>query len=94
MSITLKLPLSFAVITRGKFSFEAVGETDEDCLNNLTALLPGIKEELFYPVREGSSALRGNLRPNVSIMLNGADGRSLKRKVQEGDVLEIKFGAN
>jgi len=94
VSITLKLPRSFAGITRGKFSFDAVGETEEDCLNNLTALLPRIKEELFYPVQEGSSALHGNLRPNVSIMLNHFDGRSLTRKVQDGDVLEIKVGAS
>jgi len=55
MSVTLKLPRSFSGMTKGKFAFETVGETVEDCLNHLATLLPRIKEALFYPVQDGSS---------------------------------------
>jgi molybdopterin converting factor small subunit len=92
MSIRIRLPKSMTGMASGKTELEVKGTTVGECLDQLTALLPRVKEELFYGDGSAAGARSGKLRSTVRVKLNRAmvEG-GLPTPVRDGDELEIKL---
>jgi len=84
MPIKVKIPTPLRGITKGTPEVEVTGSNLRDCLADLEAQFPGMKERLFDE--------EGELRRFVNIYLNEEDVRFLQgldTPVKEGDDLSI-----
>jgi hypothetical protein len=88
MTIRLYLPDSLSRIARGKTCHEVKGQTLGECLNNLVAQLPAIKNALFYDT--------GGLLPYIKLLVDdgGADVEGLTRRVKDGAQIFVKTNAH
>ncbi len=88
MSIRLYLPDSLSRIAKCKTCHEVKGLTLGECLNNLVAQLPAIKNALFYETC--------GLLPYVKLLVDdgSADVEGLKRRVKDGAQIFIKTNAH
>ncbi len=88
MTIRLYLPDSLSRIARGKTCYEVKGQTLGECLNDLIAQLPAIRNALFYDT--------GGLLPHIKLLV--ADGSTevegLARRVQDGAQIFVKTNAH
>lgn len=64
-----------------------------ECLSHLVTLIPGIKEELFYPGTGESPATNGMLWSKIKVLVNGEsiDAEALATKVKAGDEIHIEI---
>ena len=83
MGIKIYLHPTLRSYAGGLDVLEAEGDTVGDCLGNLIALYPGLKEKLFDN--------KSNLRNTIEIYLNmeSAYPDELKKKVKPGDEIHL-----
>ena len=84
MAALVKIPTPLRRVTSGKDSVTVGGATVLECLNQLDAQFPGVKERIVDPT--------GQLHRFVNIYVNGEDVRFLKglqTGLKDGDEISI-----
>lgn len=94
MSVKLHLPASLSGIARDRRDLDVEGATVGDCLDHLVALLPKMKDQLFYATGgESTEGSRRRLRSSVDLRLNArrVTAEGLDGPARDGDELRIKL---
>ena len=85
MAVTVNLYPWLSEMAGGQKKVRVKGRTVGECLNKINTMFPGIRDRLIN--REG------NLRPYISILLNGEGTypEELSKTVKNGDEISIIF---
>lgn len=83
MGVKIELNPFFFEATGGEDSFEAEGNTVEDCLKGLTERFPALREKLFTK--------KGELQSYIEIYVNGVSThpQGLTYPVKDGDEIAV-----
>lgn len=84
MAVTVRIPAPLRRVTKGQAQVEVNSSSLKECISDLEAKFPGIKERLTDET--------GELRSFVNVYLNGEDIRFLKglnTAVKPGDEVSI-----
>ncbi len=85
MNIEIHIPPSLEPFTGGSRLIAVGGSTAGECLDDLLARYPGLRERLFDE--------KGALRKGLDVFVNGRSTRpqGLARPVRDGDKIQIAY---